>query len=108
LGQSRHVSLIFINRLWGQYNPEQARAFVAGVVDAINWIEANQDEAKPIISKYTGIPVESVSDYHFTPDGRVRIQDINTWLEYLLERGDVPDWVDPASVATDIYNPNSE
>jgi NitT/TauT family transport system substrate-binding protein len=103
---TRHVSLIFINRLWAQYNPDQAVCFTTGVSKAIDWIEENQDAARKIVSKYTGIPEASVRDYHFTPHGQVRLQDVQTWLDYLIERGDVADWVDLDMVASDKYNEN--
>ena len=103
---TRHVSLIFVNRLWAHYNPEQATCFVTATSKAIDWIEENQDGARKIVSKYTGIPEASVRDYHFTPHGQVRLQDVQAWLTYLIERGDVADWVDIGSVASDEYNEN--
>lgn len=108
-GETRHVSLIFVNRIWAENNPDQAQAFVAGIADAINWIEANQDEARAIISKYTEIPVEAVPDYHFTKNGMIRMGDIDFWMKYLTDRGDLEvDWLTPEFVATDKYNVKSE
>ena len=52
---SKHVSLIFVNRVWAQYNPEAAHAFALGVADSIAWIEEHPDEAAAIVGKYTGI-----------------------------------------------------
>lgn len=104
-GETRHVSLIFVNRVWADSNPDQAQAFVAGIADAINWIEDNQDEARKIIAKYTDIPVEAVPDYHFTENGMIRMGDIDYWMDYLTERGDLEtDWLTPEFVATDKYN----
>lgn len=100
----RHVSLIFINRIWATYNREQAECFTTGIAKAINWIEGHQDGARKIVSRYTGIPAASVRDYHFTENGKVRLQDVEVWLDYLIERGDVADWVDLGMVATDEYN----
>lgn len=101
----KHVSLIFVNRLWAQYNPEQAQAFTACVRDAIEWIEGNQAEAAGIVSKYTGIPATAIGAYHFTPGGAVRMADVQWWIDYLKERGDLTaDWVQPGDVATDQYN----
>ena len=100
---SRHVSLIFVNRIWAREKPDEAKAFAHGLVDAIRWIEANQDEAQGIISKYTGIPAASVSDYHFTPNGQVRMDDINAWIDWLKSKDEIPDWIDSDQVATNQY-----
>ena len=102
---TRHVSLIFVNRVWAQSNPETAEAFVTAIADAIDWIEDNQEEARGIIAKYTGIPTEAVPEYHFTEHGRVRVQDVAAWMHYLRGRGDLTaDWLEPGAVATDEYN----
>ena len=101
----KHVSLIFLNRLWAQYNPVQADAFVACVRDAIEWTEDNQAEAAAIVSSYTGIPADAIGEYHFTPGGAVRMPDVQWWIDYLRTRGDLTaDWVQPDDVATDKYN----
>jgi len=101
---SRHVSLIFINRIWAKDHPAEAQAFVSGIVDAINWIEQNEEEAKAIISKYTEIPIDSVPVYHFTPNGEVRSDDVQWWMDFLKKRGDLTvDWLLPEDVATNKY-----
>lgn len=101
----KHVSLIFLNRLWAQYNPAPAQAFVSCVRDAIEWAEGNQAEAAAIVGKYTGIPAEAIGEYHFTPGGAVRMEDVQWWIDYLRTRGDLTaDWVQPGDVATDAYN----
>lgn len=95
----------FVNRVWAEYNPEAARAFVAGIVDSIAWIEANQAQAKPIIAKYTGIEEKYVPDYHFQPHGQVIEADIEFWLKYLVKRGDVEvDWLKAGNIASNRYN----
>ena len=102
-----HVSLIFVNRIWAENNPEQAEAFTTGVSDAINWIEENQDEAATIIAEYTGIPDYAVGDYHFTENGSVHMQDIQGWMDFLTDYGDLTnEFVTPEMVATNEYNLN--
>lgn len=105
----RHVSLIFLNRVWAKFNPEQAECFVTAIGEATAWIEDNQDAAREIVSEYTGIPAASVRDYHFTPYGHVRPGDVQVWLDYLLERGDVTaDWLKVEEIANDKYNKAGE
>jgi NitT/TauT family transport system substrate-binding protein len=96
----------FVNRIWAQYNPNTAQAFVGGIVDAIHWIEKNQMEAKSIIASYTEIPAEYIPEYHFQPDGTVVEEDVIFWLEYLQKRQDVKaGWLKPDTIATNRYNP---
>jgi ABC-type nitrate/sulfonate/bicarbonate transport system substrate-binding protein len=95
----------FINSVWAESNPEEAKAFVKSVVQAIEWIEANQADAKHIIAKYTGVEPEFVPDYHFQENGQVVIKDAQFWLEYLTKRGDLEnDWLQVADFATNRYN----
>lgn len=102
---SKHVSLIFVNRIWAREQPELAQKFATGTAKAINWIEKHQDEATAIVSKYTEIPESAVPVYHFTENGCVRHGDIEFWMDYLKERGDMTEeWVSADDVGTDEYN----
>ncbi|MFP4322777.1 MAG: ABC transporter substrate-binding protein [Anaerolineales bacterium] len=94
----------FVNREWAAQNPEAARAFVAGITQAIAWIEANQDAARAIIAEYTGIDADFVPDYRFQPDGRVVMEDVRFWINYLRGRGDIARDLTPEDVATNAYN----
>jgi len=96
----------FVNRVWAQYNPETAEAFVGGIADAVHWIEEHQDEAREIIAKYTGIDAQYVPEYHFQPDAAVVEDDVAFWVNYLVRREDVTvDWLNPAKIANNQYNP---
>lgn len=100
----KHISLIFVNRVWAEYNPDAALRFTLGIRDAIDWIEGNQEEAAAIIGRYTGIDASAVGEYHFTPHGNIRTKDVAFWLAYLRDRGDVTaDWLTPEQVATNQY-----
>lgn len=97
----------FVNRIWAGYNPDLARAFTDGIVDAILWTEdpANAEEAKAIVSKYTGIDVQYIPDYKFQPNGMVVMEDVEYWLDYMKRRGDVTaDWITVDQIATNAYN----
>lgn len=102
----KQFTLHFLNRLWAEYNPDTASAFVGGIADAIAWIKEHPDEAREIISKYTGIEAKYVPDYHFQEHGSVLIRDVQFWMEYLTKRGDLEvDWLNVGDVATNAYNP---
>jgi NitT/TauT family transport system substrate-binding protein len=101
----RQFTTHFVNREWAEQHPQQAQAFVGGVVDAIDWIAEHPQAAKPIIAGYTGIDERFVPDYHFQPDGRVVMDDVRFWLEYMRERGDLTDEsLAPEDVATNRFN----
>jgi ABC-type nitrate/sulfonate/bicarbonate transport system substrate-binding protein len=102
---SKQFTLHFVNRLWAKEHPKEAQAFVGGIVQAIQWIEENQKEAAAIVGKYTGIPKEYVPEYHFQPQGRVVMDDVRFWVDYLRRRGDLTaNWVTPEMVATNEYS----
>lgn len=96
----------FVNRDWAERTPQTARAFVDGIVDAIEWIEQHPEEAKPIIAAYTGIAEEHVPAYRFQPGGRVVMEDVRFWLDYMVQRGDVEAdaALTPEQIATNRFN----
>jgi len=95
----------FMNRVWAEDHPEQATAFTDGIVDAILWIHGHQDEAKVIIAKYTGIPEQYVPEYWFQENGVVIMEDVQMWMDFMRERGDLTaDWVTVDMIATNEYN----
>jgi len=100
-----HVSLIFVNRIWAENNPSLATAFVSGIVDAINFIESDPDGARSAVAKWTGIPEYAIPVYHFTDNGQVLFEDIDEWMSFLKDYGDLTaDWVTPEMIATNDYN----
>ena len=101
---SKHVSLIFVNRVWAQHNPDAARAFALGIADAVEWIEDNEAEAAQIVGSYTGIDPAHVGEYHFTPGAEVRMADIDYWLAWMKETGEIgADWLQASDIATNSY-----
>ena len=100
----RQFCEIFVNSVWAENNPEDAKAFVRGIVKAAEWIEKNQAEAKEIISKYTGVPVDKIDDYKFQKDAMVVVEDAEYWLDYMKRTQGVADWVTVDRVVTNKYN----
>ncbi|NWJ47179.1 MAG: ABC transporter substrate-binding protein [Chloroflexi bacterium] len=101
----KQFTVHFVNSIWAKYNSEAASAFANGIADSVAWIEANQDEAKPIIAKYTGVEAKYIPTYHFQPDARVVPEDAQFWLDYMLKRGDITaSWLKPEDFVTNRYN----
>lgn len=95
---------IVINSVWAENNKDAATAFVSGISDASAWAMENQEEAKHIISKYTGVDAKYIDDYKFQEYGKVVMEDAQYWLDYMKGRGDVKDWVTVDDIATNEYN----
>jgi ABC-type nitrate/sulfonate/bicarbonate transport system substrate-binding protein len=82
-----------------------ALAFVGGVVESIQWIEQNQEQAKRIMAKYTGVPSQYVPSYHFQKNGQVVMDDVQFWIDELMRRGDLKrSGLKSSDVATNRYN----
>ena len=95
---------IFVNSVWAENNPVDAEKFVSAIVKATKWIEENQNEAKQIISKYTGIDVQYIDDYKFQEHAMVVESDAEYWLEYMKRVEGVADWLKVEDIVTNKYN----
>lgn len=102
----RQFCEILLNTEWAKDNESYAKAFVSGITKAANWVHNNQDEAKKIISKYTGIDENYIDDYYFQPYASVNIEDAQYWLSYMQEHEGVSKNLTVNDVATNKYNGN--
>jgi ABC-type nitrate/sulfonate/bicarbonate transport system substrate-binding protein len=94
-----------LNSEWANKNPGLASVFVAAIVEAAAWIEANQSEAKKIISKYTGIDAQYIDDYHFQKNAAIVMDDAQYWLDYMRDTGEITaGWLVAGDIATNKYN----
>lgn len=100
----RQFCEILLNSKWANENPDGAKAFVKGISRAAKWIQENQQEAKQIISKYTGIDAEYIDDYYFQPNAMVNMDDAQYWLEYMQSHEGVSKAIKVEDIATNKYN----
>lgn len=100
----RQFCEILLNTEWAEQNPESAEMFVEGIAKAADWVKDNQDEAKQIIAKYTGIDAEYIDDYYFQPNASVNIDDAEYWLEYMQTHEGVSKDITVDKVVTNKYN----
>ena len=100
----RQFCEILLNTDWADENPDAATKFVDGIAEAAEWIADNQDEAKQIIAKYTGIDANYIDDYYFQPYASVNMDDAEYWLEYMKEHEGVSADITVDDVATNEYN----
>jgi NitT/TauT family transport system substrate-binding protein len=96
---------IIASTKFAEENPETMTAFVSGITDAMAWAMDNQEEAKEIIGKYTGIDPSMILDYKFQENGAVIMDDVQYWLDYMKAHdGNIKDSVTAESIATNEYN----
>lgn len=100
----RQFCEILLNSDWAEDNPALAEAFVEGIAEAADWVKDNQNEAKQIIAKYTGIDAEYIDDYYFQPNAMVNMDDAQYWLEYMQSHEGVSDTISVSDIATNKYN----
>lgn len=100
----RQFCEILLNVDWAKAHPEEAKAFVAGIAKAAEWVGEHQDEAKQIIAKYTGIDAAYIDDYYFQPHAMVNMDDAQYWLEYMQSHEGVDAALTVDNVATNEYN----
>lgn len=94
-----------INNVWAKENPEAVKAFVKTMAETTEWIEENQDEAREIIAKYTGMEAQYIEDYHFQENAMVVEEDAEFWLNYMREKQGLKcDWLEVKDFVTNEYN----
>ena len=101
----RQFTLHVFNSAWADNNPALVEGFVAAIADAVDWIEANQEAAREIIARHTGVDIRYIENYYFQPHARVNIDDAGFWLDYMFNRGDITaDWLTVEDFATNRFN----
>lgn len=101
----KQLCCIFMNKVWAEENPDVAKKYVAGIVEAAQYIEEHPDEAAKIISKHTGVDESLIAPYKFQPNAMVNLDDCQYWLDYMLSRNDTQAaWLKVEDFATNSYN----
>ncbi|MDR1515810.1 MAG: ABC transporter substrate-binding protein, partial [Synergistaceae bacterium] len=85
-------------------NPEAVRGFVNAITRANNWINANREEAKKIQAKRTGVKPEQVQVLYYAPDGIIKEDSIQQWIDIMLDYGEIKEPIDPKLVFTNEFN----
>jgi len=81
-------------------NPEATEDFVAAIAKAANWVNANPDEARKIVSKRIGTPLELVERYAYVDDLVVTEPPIQYYIDILENEKKIK----PGAVAVkDVY-----
>lgn len=95
---------IIASTKYGDENPEALTAFVDGITKAMDWAMENQEEAKEIMEKHTGIDASLIADYKFQENGAVIMDDVQYWLDYMKAHGNIKDNITADMIATNKFN----
>ncbi|MFY1668237.1 ABC transporter substrate-binding protein [Pseudomonas sp. Pseu.R1] len=81
-------------------NPEATEDFVAAIVKAANWVNANPDDARKIVSQRIGTPLELVERYAYVDDLVITEPPIQYYIDILESEKKIK----PGAVAVkDVY-----
>ena len=86
---------LFFTDKYLKQHPENVRAFLAGLVDAFDFIRAHEAEARKWIPKYTGVEmaVAMKSALREFDDGRETDEQIYKQQQIMIQMGFLPDKV---------------
>lgn len=100
----RQFCTIFLNEEWADKNPEQATKFVTALAKTCKWIEKNQEEAREIIAKYTGVDKNKIDDYKYQQNAMCNMEDVQYWIDFMVNFEGVSSDLKPEQIATNKYN----
>lgn len=99
IGDRAYVGILLAQREWADANKDRILRFSAALEEAVKWIEANREEAKTILSSYTGLkgPILDripIPEFHFSTTAedlkKEQGQDVATWIDILKRTSDFP------------------
>ncbi|HEY3424180.1 MAG TPA: ABC transporter substrate-binding protein [Negativicutes bacterium] len=91
-------------------DPEKIRRYVAAIVKAQEWIDANQDEADKIYAKKLDLKPEVIKYFdrqYYSQTGLERDERIQLWIDELVNEGEIKaGQIKATDVYTNEFNPN--
>lgn len=94
----KQFSTIFVNSIWARENPEVAEAFISAVKRAEVFANGNTKQANEIVAKYVSISSPfDMPVYKFNADGRVDVESVKYWIEYMKKNG-AAEWILPSDI----------
>lgn len=93
------------SREWAESHPEEVEAWRASLAEAIEFIEANEDEARAILQEFTGLPAEVAQNVELFRQNSSAVEpgQIGLWIDVLEISGTLPkdNDLDPANLVVD-------
>ncbi len=86
--------------------PDVVKRFVAAMAKTINWQNAHPQEAAAITAKRANLEPSKVKIRYFAPDGIIKAETVQVWIELLTEFGEIKPGIKPEQIYTNEFNPN--
>ena len=99
IGGRAYVGIFLAQREWADKNKDRILRFAAALQEAVKWIDNNREEAKSILSSYTGLkgPILDripIPEFHFSTTvadlKKEQGKDLTTWIGILKRTSDFP------------------
>jgi ABC-type nitrate/sulfonate/bicarbonate transport system substrate-binding protein len=87
----RQFSLIWVTRELAESNPEAVSRFLDGYRRTITWMAENPDEASTTMASVLGLAESQVVPHRYTDNAEVRPDDVQFWIDLMIEHGDLDD-----------------
>jgi ABC-type nitrate/sulfonate/bicarbonate transport system substrate-binding protein len=84
--------------------PDVVKRFVQVVRKTNNWANANPQQAIDITVKRSKVDSKSLRTGHFAPDGMIKEETIQVWIDILKEYNRIKDDITPGKIYTNEFN----
>jgi ABC-type nitrate/sulfonate/bicarbonate transport system substrate-binding protein len=85
-------------------NPEAVRRFTKAIARANNWVNEHEEDAKAIQAKRLGLEQNQVTVMYQAPDGVIKDDSIQLWIDVLTEYGELTTPIIAGQVYTNDFN----
>jgi ABC-type nitrate/sulfonate/bicarbonate transport system substrate-binding protein len=92
VGDNSVVTFWIANSEWAEKHTEDLEKWRSALAEAIEWIDANPDEAREVVAKYTQLPAEVVAQLPLPQyQASIDASQVEPWLEVMTTYGGVDD-----------------
>jgi ABC-type nitrate/sulfonate/bicarbonate transport system substrate-binding protein len=85
-------------------NPDAVRRFVSAIAKTNNWYNAHMEEAKALHAKRVGVDPKDVSVQYKTPNGIIKEDTVQLWIDLLREYGELKKPLTADQIYTNDFN----
>lgn len=85
--------------------PDVVSRFVTAMANSIRWQTEHPEEAREITAKRAKLDISQVRPRYFAPDGIIKEDSIQMWIDMLTEFGEIKPGIKPEQIYTNEFNP---
>lgn len=89
-------------------HPEEVKRFVKVVAKTNKWIDENRQQAREITAKRGNVDVAEIGALYYVPDGVIKEDSIQLWIDILTQFGEIKPGVKPSDIYTNEFNANAK